>query len=100
MATAPAGRAKTEDEHSGRLLLRMPPALHSELARAAERDGSSLNAYITQTLSDSLNGSEPHAPTAPAPGHNRFLRIAVIADLIMVAIATVAAVALLIVAWP
>ena len=78
----------------------MPPALHSELARAAERDGSSLNAYITQTLSDSLNGSEPHAPTAPAPGHNRFLRIAVIADLIMVAIATVAAVALLIVAWP
>ena len=98
MAAPPAGRAKTEEAHSGRLLLRMPPALHGELARAAEREGSSLNAYITQTLSDSLNGSEPHAAPAPAP--SRFLRIAVIADLIMVAVATVAAVALLIVAWP
>ena len=100
MATAPAGRAKTEDAHSGRLLLRMPPALHGELARAAEREGSSLNAYITQTLSDSLHGSEPHAAPPPAPAPSRFLRIAVIANLIVVAIATVAAIALLIVAWP
>jgi hypothetical protein len=83
----------------------MPPTLHSQLARAAEREGSSLNAYITQTLSDSLNGGDPrvapppaptHAP-APAPAPSRFLRIAVIADLILVAVATVAAVALLIV---
>jgi hypothetical protein len=100
MATAPAGEVKTEEAHSGRLLLRMSPALHGELARAAEREGSSLNAYITQTLSDSLNGSEPLIVPAPPPAPSRFLRIAVIADLIMVAIATIAAVALLIVAWP
>jgi hypothetical protein len=103
MATASAGRAKAENDagHSGRLLLRMPPDLHSELARAAERDGTSLNAYITQALSDSLNGNgaEPRAAAAPA-APSRFLRFAVIADLIMVAVATVAAVALLIVAWP
>jgi hypothetical protein len=99
MATAPAGRARTEDDtrHSGRLLLRMPPSLHGELARAAEREGTSLNAYITQTLSGALEGDQPR-PSAPGP--SRFLRIAVIADLVMVAIATVAAVALLIVAWP
>lgn len=99
MATAPAaGRAKSKDDaHSGRLLLRMPPELHSELARAAEREGSSLNAYITQTLSDALSGvGRPPV----AGGHSRFLRIAVIVDLVMVAIATVAAVALLVIAWP
>ena len=100
MATAPAGRAKTEDAHSGRLLLRMPPALHGELAKAAEREGASLNAYLTQTLSDSLNGGEPHAAPPPAPAPGRFLRFAVIANLIVVAIATIAAIALLIVAWP
>lgn len=100
MATAPAGRAKTEDAHSGRLLLRMPPALHGELARAAEREGSSLNAYITQTLTDSLNGGEPRPAPPPAAAPSRFLRIAVIANLIMIAIATIAAIALLIVAWP
>jgi hypothetical protein len=100
MPTARAERAKPSDEngsHSGRLLLRMPPDLHSKLAQAAEREGSSLNAYITQTLSDSLDGDKPR-PASPGP--SRFLRIAVIVDLVMVAIATVAAIALLIVAWP
>jgi RNA polymerase sigma-B factor len=98
MATAPAARAKPKDDaqHSGRILLRMPPALHNELAQAAEREGTSLNAYITQTLSKSLSDDErPHAPGGPS----RFIRIAVIVDLVMVAAATVAAVALLIVAW-
>jgi hypothetical protein len=103
MATAPAQQEKT-DRYSGKLLLRMPPALHGDLARAAEREGTSLNAYITQTLSDTLNGAPPRpapdaaAPRPAAPGPSRFLRIAVIADLVLVAIATVAAVALLIVA--
>lgn len=96
MATAPAARAEPKD-HSGRLLLRMPPELHSELARAAERDGTSLNGYITRVLSDTVDPD--NAPQPPART-SRFLRIAVIVDLVMVAIATAAAVALLIVAWP
>jgi HicB family len=95
MASAPA---RQDTRHSGKLLLRMPSELHSELAKAAEREGTSLNAYITQTLSNSLDGTVER-PAAP-PGPSRFLRIAVIVDLVMVAIATVAAVALLIVAWP
>jgi hypothetical protein len=100
MATAPAREARPKDDarHSGKLLLRMPPALHGKLARAAERDGTSLNAYITQTLTDAIDGNEPRSP-GPA-GPSRFLRIAVIVDLVMVAVATIAAVALLIVAWP
>ena len=51
MASARAKPAKAppdnESGYSGRLLLRMDPALHAGLAQAAERDGQSLNAYIT-----------------------------------------------------
>ena len=96
MAAAPARASKEDASHSGRLLLRMPPDLHSELARAAEAEGTSLNAYITQTLSGALGGEERPAPS----GTNRFLRIAVLADLVLVAAATIAVVALVIVAWP
>ena len=39
---------------SGRLLLRMPPGLHAELARAAERDGTSLNGYIIARLGEAI----------------------------------------------
>ncbi len=49
-ATADAHPDK-DASHSGRLLLRMPPALHAELARAAQREGTSLNAYINGVLS-------------------------------------------------
>jgi hypothetical protein len=104
MATAPARAATTKDDarHSGKLLLRMPSELHGDLAKAAEREGTSLNAYITQTLSESLNGNAngDRRPAAASPGPSRFMRIAVIVDLVMVAIATAAAIALLIVAWP
>ena len=99
MATAAARRARTptsdDNGHSGRLLLRMPPELHSELAQAAERDGSSLNAYITRVLGNSVGGAAPRRPSG-----GRLLRYAVIADLVLVAIAALVAVALLIAAWP
>jgi hypothetical protein len=97
MATARAERAKASDDngsHSGRLLLRMPPALHAELAQAAEKDGSSLNAYITRILSGAV-GRDPERPSG-----SRLLRYAIIADLVLVAVAAVVAVALLIAAWP
>ena len=103
MATARAKpkRATQPDEassHSGRLLLRMPPALHAELAEAADREGQSLNAYITGVLAD-RNGHAPAAtPDARAP--SRVIRTAVIVDLVLVAIAAIVAIALLVVAWP
>jgi hypothetical protein len=99
MATASARRAKSpasdDGTHSGRLLLRMPPELHSELAQAAEREGSSLNAYITRILADDVGRAAPRRPSG-----GRLLRYAVIADLVLVAVAAVVAVALLIAAWP
>jgi hypothetical protein len=104
MATARAKpkRANPEQEassHSGRLLLRMPPSLHAELAEAADREGQSLNAYITGVLAD-RNG-EPSAPEpAASRAPSRLIRTAVIADLVLVAIAALVAIALLVVAWP
>jgi len=98
-ATADAPPDK-DASHSGRLLLRMPPLLHAELARAAEHDGVSLNAFITRALAGSL---EPDRPPGQDPGPDRgsrLLRFAVIADLVLVAVAAIVAVALLLVAWP
>ena len=101
MATARAKpkRATEPDRgssHSGRLLLRMPPSLHAELAEAADREGQSLNAYITGVLADRNGDAQPPEPRAPS----RVLRTAVIIDLALVAIAAIVAIALLVVAWP
>jgi RNA polymerase sigma-B factor len=96
-------RAHAEGEagHSGRLLLRMPPSLHAELARAAKREGVSLNAFITGVLSGAVSWRSPDGDRA-APGSDRarFVRIAVLVDLVLVTIAAIAAIALVIVAWP
>src|SRR4029453_6901477 len=89
----------TDSGHSGRLLLRMDPALHAALAQAAEREGQSLNAYITGVLGDEVQGErEPAEPGTRSAG--RLIRAAVIADLALVAAAAAIAIALLVVAWP
>jgi hypothetical protein len=89
----------TDSGHSGRLLLRMDPALHAALAQAAEREGQSLNAYITSVLGDEVQGErEPADHGTRIAG--RLIRAAVIADLVLVAAAAAIAIALLIVAWP
>jgi hypothetical protein len=85
---------KEESTHSGRLLLRMPPSLHAELARAAEREGVSLNAFISSALSGAVHWrAGAMATQAAAPG--RLLRVAVIVDIVLVAVAAVVAVVLL-----
>lgn len=66
------------ESYSGRLLLRMPRTLHAELTRASEREGVSLNQFITDVLAAALawrGGAETHrqqdaaAPTInQAPG--------------------------------
>lgn len=100
MATAPAKatRADKESSHSGRLLLRMPPSLHAELAEAADREGQSLNAYITGVLTD--RDGQAAAPGTPTRPPSRLLRTAMVVDLVLVAIAALVAIALLVVAWP
>lgn len=96
-ARAEVATPKEEAQHSGRLLLRLSPALHAELTEAAQHECMSLNAYITRALSESLSEDEP--PQVPG-GRSRFMRNAVIVDLVMVGVATVTAVALLVVALP
>ena len=41
-----------EKPYSGQFVLRLPPALHRELANAAERAATSLNAFIEKVLWD------------------------------------------------
>jgi len=77
----------------------MPPDLHGELAQAAEREGTSLNGYIITRLGESVgrtaeNGSRASDGLAPST-----LRRLLIANVVTVAIASVAAVAILLVAW-
>lgn len=40
----------SEPHHSGKLLVRMPKSLHAELAKAAAREGVSLNQHIVFLL--------------------------------------------------
>ena len=93
--------------HSGRLLVRMPRSLHGELVRASEREGTSLNAYIVAALSASVAwrrsgqaaaSRDQDDPAAAGPGP-RGLSLALTANLVVLGIAAVIAVALLITAW-
>ena len=85
---------------SGRLLLRMPPDLHARLARAAEREGSSLNGYITARLRESVDGT----PASSGAGHDESTSTATLNRILLLnaaAVTFVATVALVIVlvAW-
>lgn len=97
-----ARRAKTPSP-SGRLLLRMPPDLHGELAQAAERAGTSLNGYIIARLAEAV-GRETEEGRADSGGRqgaisSSTMRRLLIANVVTVAIASAAAVAILLVAW-
>jgi RNA polymerase sigma-B factor len=92
----PEAEPKAQAEHSGRLMLRMPQSLHTELARAAEREEVSLNQFITNTLAAAMHW---HTENEPAPQPPRWLPAAVVTNIVVVVIAGVIAVVLLIVAW-
>jgi hypothetical protein len=91
-------RESRESTHSGRLLLRMPRALHAQLAERADAAGSSLNQYIVETLTRALE--EPPTEGAPEPRRvPRSLRVALLANALVVALAAATCVVLLLVAW-
>jgi HicB family len=96
---AEVGRTKTPSP-SGRLLLRMPPDLHGELAQAAEREGTSLNGYIITRLGESVGWPVENGGAARAPSiSSQTLRRLLIANVVTVALASLAALAILLVAW-
>jgi hypothetical protein len=92
---------RARSRRSGRLLLRMPSELHDDLSRLAERDGVSLNQLIVRTLSESLGveGDPAAGPERRPQREPRLLGVALVANLVVVALAGVAAVALLVAAW-
>ena len=97
-----------EKAPSGRLLLRMPRSLHAELARAAEREGTSLNGFITGALASTIgwrgedgelgSGSSARGK-APATRQARLLLIVLVANAIVVGVAALAALGVLLFAW-
>lgn len=86
---------------SGRLLLRMPPDLHADLARAAEREGTSLNGYIIGRLTESVGrpeGERPEVAPAPAGRDSRLVTWLLVANVVAVGLAGLAAIVILLVA--
>jgi hypothetical protein len=92
-----ARRTKTPSP-SGRLLLRMPPDLHGELAQAAEREGTSLNGYIIARLGESVGRSAENGSGPISLSSNTLSRLLLV-NVVTVALASVAAVVILLVAW-
>ena len=102
----PAPRAAAT--HSGRLLVRMPPTLHADLARLADREKVSLNTLIVGVLSGAIawrqaggRAGSPIAADAPvgaptAARRERLLSVALTANLVIVVIAGLLAIGLLI----
>jgi hypothetical protein len=78
----------------------MPPGLHGELARAAEREGTSLNGYIIARLGEAVDRSpEEGAPTAHGgESAARTLTWLLVANVAAVALAGLAALVIVLVA--
>jgi HicB family len=96
-----ASRSESEGTHSGRLLLRMPQSLHSALARAAEREGVSLNQFIASTLADAVGQGSDSAPRQGERVRSRpsGLALALLVNAVVVVVAALVAVAMLVLAW-
>jgi antitoxin HicB len=101
---------RQERAASGRLLVRMPQTLHADLARTAETEGISLNQFITGALAAAVawRRSVPGSPAADAasdgvvePGRRRpsVLTLVLAANLVVLGVAAVVAVAALLSAW-
>jgi antitoxin HicB len=107
----PVPEPRPTPSHSGRLLLRIPQGLHAELAHKADREEVSLNGLITGMLAGAVGwqregvleeGASEHlleASRSQAPARSSFLRTAIIANIVVVVLAALAAIALLIIAW-
>ena len=89
---------------SGRLLLRMPAALHAELARTAEREGVSLNQFITKALAGKIGwgtdaDAEAGTTAATAESRTRLIAVALVVNAVVIGLAAAAAIAVLVLAW-
>jgi RNA polymerase sigma-B factor len=98
-----APKPRSVPTHSGRLLIRMPPPLHAELARAAQSKRVSLNQFITSSLAAAVRSrrDEPDAgvEAAGAAAHPTMGRSsALVANVVALAVIAALAVVLLVIA--
>lgn len=98
MASNPDPLEAGEHSHSGRLLLRMPKSLHAQLAARSDREGVSLNHWIVNALSRALV-SEDAASDTRSHAISRELRVVLIVNAFVVAVAAAIAIALIVIAW-
>ncbi|MBX3000669.1 MAG: type II toxin-antitoxin system HicB family antitoxin [Caldilineaceae bacterium] len=54
----PIPEPRTQDQYSGKFVVRVPRSLHRDLVTAAERDGVSLNAFVNVALARSVSMTE------------------------------------------
>jgi predicted RNase H-like HicB family nuclease len=116
----PVPEPRAAVSHSGRLLVRMPPTLHAELARLSDSERVSLNALIVAILSGAVGWRQPDGrvadtprrpgrgeqPTpvgqdlgeAPRGERSRLLSVAMWTNIVVVAVAGVTAIGLLVAA--
>jgi len=87
--------------YSGRLLLRMPPELHAEVARKAELERTSLNQFITAAVADAVDHapSQNGAHAQPALASPRAITAALVVNFVVLTVAAVTAVILLVLIW-
>jgi hypothetical protein len=99
---SPAERRKRSGSHSGRLLLRMPESLHAELARASERAGLSLNAFINEALAEAVGDRRNRVQRTAVPeprkrtARRRFVERLLVVNLVVVATVGVFVIVLLV----
>lgn len=108
-AEQPEGQGKpspgSKPGPSGRLLLRMPAALHAELAQTAEREGVSLNQFITRALASRIgwgtgeDGEVAASSVSTEDRRSRLIAVALVANAIVIGLAAAAAIAVLVLAW-
>ena len=86
----------------------MPRSLHGALTEAAEREGTSLNQFITGTLASAIgwrgeNGASearrPRLASQDETGPSRTLLILLVVNAVAVGIAALGAVGILLLAW-
>jgi HicB family len=79
----------------------MPAGLHGELARAADREGVSLNQFISSALAGTVGWTRDDRDVVPATSkpRSRWLMILLATNLVLVAAAALSAIVFLVLAW-
>jgi len=78
----------------------MPAGLHEDLAHASDRNGVSLNQFITSVLAGAVGwGRDDTAPIGAPKARSRWLTFLLTANLLLVAATAIAAIVFLVAAW-